>query len=166
MEDKLKKCLLSVCRLLEKYSINYIIVGGTAVALNGYYRHSINIAGELTEKPDIDIWYNPTYENYFNLLKVMDDLGQDTKKFKKELRPNPLKSYFRLNFEEFSLDLLPEIKAKIKYIEASNRKETVELEDTKIHFMNYLDLVEDKKATARKKDLEDLEQLKKIKRDE
>lgn len=32
--------------------------------------------------------------------------------------------------------------------------------------MNYLDLIEDKKATARKKDLEDIEQLKKIKGEE
>lgn len=32
--------------------------------------------------------------------------------------------------------------------------------------MNYIDLVEDKKATGRKKDFEDIEQLKKIKDNE
>ncbi len=51
--------LLTLCKLLEKYNVQYILVGGTAVALNGYYRHSINVSGELTDKPDIDIWYNP-----------------------------------------------------------------------------------------------------------
>lgn len=45
---------------------------GTAVALNGYYRHSINIAGELTDKPDIDIWYNPTYENLLSPDLVLE----------------------------------------------------------------------------------------------
>ena len=163
MEDKLKNSLLTICKLFEKYNISYMLVGGTAVALNGYYRHSVNISGEPADKPDIDIWYNPTYNNYYNLLKVMDELGQDTTDFKNEQSPDPNKSFFRLNFDNFNLDLLPGIKANIKFSEADQRKETVELEETKIHFMNYLDLIEDKKATARKKDLEDIEQLKKFK---
>lgn len=166
MENTLKDSLLTVCKLLEKHNVQYILIGGTAVALNGYYRHSINISGELTDKPDIDIWYNPTYENYFNILKVIEELGQDVTEFKNEQSPNPRKSFFKLNFEEFTFDILPEIKATIKFFEANKRKETVELEETKIHFMNYSDLIEDKKATARKKDLEDIEQLKKIKDEE
>jgi len=143
-----------------------MLIGGTAVALNGYFRHSTNIAGELTEKPDIDIWYNPTYENYFNILKLMEELGQDITEFKNEKSPNPRKSFFKLDFEDFTFDILPEIKATLKFLEANKRKETVELEETQIHFMNFIDLVEDKKATARKKDLEDIEQLKKIRGEE
>lgn len=139
-----------------------MLVGGAAVALNGYYRHSINIAGELTEKPDIDIWYNPTYENYFNILKVIKDLGEDIREFMEEQSPNPHKSFFKLDFEDFAFDVLPEIKADIKFIEANQRRETVEIENTKINFMNYADLIKDKEATARKKDLNDLEQLRKI----
>lgn len=67
MEDDLKNSLLTVCKLLDKFNVQYMLVGGAAVALNGYYRHSINTSGELTDKPDIDIWYNPTYGNYFNI---------------------------------------------------------------------------------------------------
>jgi hypothetical protein len=162
MEEKLKNSLLAVCRLLEKYDVQYMMIGGTAVALNGYYRHSINIAGELTDKPDIDIWYNPTYENYFNFLKAIEELGQDITEFKNEHSPDPRKSFFKLDFDEFTLDALPEIKADIKFAQSNQRKETVELEAIKIHFMNYHDLIEDKKATARKKDIEDIEQLRKI----
>ncbi len=82
---------------------------------------------------------------------------------KNEQSPNPRKSFFKLDFDDFTLDILPEIKATIKFSDANKRKETVELEETQIHFMTYFDLIEDKKATARKKDLEDIEQLKKIK---
>ena len=39
----------------------------------------------------------------------------------------------------------------------------IELDKTPIYYLNYFDLIEDKKATARKKDLEDIEQLKKNK---
>ncbi len=101
MHYNLKTSLLRVCHLFEKNNVNYIIVGGTAVALHGYYRHSTNIAGELSDKPDIDIWYNPTYENYFNLLKVLNELGEDIKKFENEQSPNPRKSFFKLDFAEF-----------------------------------------------------------------
>lgn len=159
MDEKLKNCLLTLCSLLEKYYVQYMIVGGTAVALNGYFRHSISITGELTDKPDIDIWYNPTYNNYYNFLSVIEALGKDISEFKNEKSPNPRKSFFRLEFGAFTIDALPEIKAEIKFVEANLRKETVEIEENKIHFMSYFDLIEDKKSTARKKDLDDIEQL-------
>jgi hypothetical protein len=163
MEQNFKHSLLSVCQLLEKYKVEYMFIGGTAVALNGYYRHSTNAEGELTDKPDIDIWYKSTYENYFNILKIMEELGHDITDFKNEQSPNPHKSFFKLDFDDFSLDILPEIKAPIKFTEAYQRKRTIEVEETQIHFMNYFDLIEDKKATARMKDLKDIEELKKIK---
>lgn len=162
MDDKLRTSLLTICELLEKHSVQYMIIGGTAVALNGYYRHSVDAAGFLTEKPDIDIWYNPTHENYFNFLKVIEGLGQDVTEFRKEQSPDPLKSFFKLEFPDFTFEALPQIKAKIKFGEADLRKETAELEAVRIHYMNYYDLIEDKKATARIKDLEDIEQLRKI----
>ena len=163
METDLKIRLLTVCRLLEKHKVQFMVIGGTAVALYGYFRHSINIAGELTDKPDIDIWYNPTYKNYFSILNVMNELGQDVTEFKNEQTPDPRRSFFKLDFDDFTLDILPEIKAPIKFSDANKRKESVLWEETQIHFMTYSDLIDDKKAMARKKDLEDIEQLKKIK---
>lgn len=74
--ENLKSSLLNVCELLEKFNVQYLIIGGIAVALNGYYRQSLSISGELLEKPDIDIWFNPTYSNYFNILKVIEALGR------------------------------------------------------------------------------------------
>lgn len=161
MEDNLLNSLLNVINLLQQYKVRYILVGGVAVALNGYYRHSIDSNGELAEKPDIDIWYEPTYDNYFNLIKVIQALGQNIEGFKNERSPNPRRSFFKLNFEDFTLDFLPEIRANIKFRDANNRKETVEIDGTAVLFLNISDLITDKKATGRKKDLEDIEQLKK-----
>lgn len=56
--------------------------------------------------------------------------------------------------------------ANIKFSEANKRKQTAELENVRIHFMSYIDLIEDKKATARKKDRDDIEQLQKINKKE
>ncbi len=87
-------------------------------------------------------------------------MGQDVKKYREEQSPNPRKSFFRFDFDEFSLDLLPDIKAKIKFLDANTRKETVEFENIKIHFISYPDLIEDKKASGRDKDLETVLKLK------
>jgi hypothetical protein len=50
------------------HSVEYLVVGGTAVALHGYFRQSHDPSGQLMEKHDLDFWYNPTYDNYFKLL--------------------------------------------------------------------------------------------------
>jgi len=125
MENSLVNSILSVCRSLNKFSVEYIVVGGTAVALHGYYRHSMNVAGEIAEKPDLDFWYNPTYDNYFKLLKALEDLGQDITKFKEEQTPNPKRSFFRYEFEKFTLDFLPELKASLKFRSSFTKREIV-----------------------------------------
>ena len=38
----------------------------------------------------------------------------------------------------------------------------VALEGTQIHYINYLDLIEDKKATARQKGKDDIKQLRRV----
>jgi hypothetical protein len=98
MESSLTDSILTVCRTLNKFSVEYIIVGGTAVALHGYYRHSMKVAGKIAEKPDLDFWYNPTYDNYFKLLNALEELGQDVTRFKDEQTSNPKKSFFRYEF--------------------------------------------------------------------
>jgi len=93
MESSLTDSILSVCTTLNKISVEYLIVGGTAVALHGYYRYSMNLDGDLTAKPDLDFWYNPTYDNYFKLLNALENLGQDVTEFKQEQTLIP-KSHF------------------------------------------------------------------------
>ena len=159
MESSLTDSILRVCKTLSKFSVEYIIVGGTAVALHGYFRPSRNLAGEIAKKPDLDFWYNPTYDNYFKLLNALEDLGLDVIKFKEEQTPNPKRSFFRYEFEEFTLDFLPELKASLKFRSSFSKRENVTLDDIEIPFINYEDLISDKTANARSKDITDLEQL-------
>ena len=84
MESSLADSILKVCSVLNSQSVQYIIVGGVAVALHGYFRLSVNIAGAVAEKPDLDFWYNPTYDNYFRLLNGLEALGQNVDEFREE----------------------------------------------------------------------------------
>ena len=88
----------------NKNAVQYLIVGGTAVAFHGYFRWSQNSSDNPTDKFDFDIWYNPTYDNYFKLLNSLTDLGQDVKEFFEEQSSNPLKSYFKFDLDKFTLD--------------------------------------------------------------
>jgi len=93
MTDNFTDNILIICKALNKHSVQYLIVGGTAVALHGYFRPSLNESGLPAEKPDLDFWYNPAYDNYFRLLNALEELGEDVSEFKAEIAPNPRRSF-------------------------------------------------------------------------
>jgi hypothetical protein len=103
---------------------------------------------------------NPTYENYYNLLNALEDLGEDVKEFKDEKIPYPKKSFFKYEFKDFTLDLLPQLKAPLKFSRCYEKREIVNFNDIDIAFISLENLIEDKKATCRPKDLSDIEHLK------
>jgi hypothetical protein len=160
MEKTLSESILNVCSVLNKNLVQYLLVGGTAVALHGYFRYSRNDAGEVINKPDLDFWYNPTYENYFNLLNAIRELGQDVTEFENEKAPNPKQSFFKYKFDKFDLDLLPELKAQLKFKDCFERREVVTFNDVTIPFLSYEDLILDKETNPRPKDISDIEHLK------
>ena len=60
MENSLPDAVFNVCVILNQFKVDYLIVGGTAVAFHGYHRLSQDPSGEVTDKPDLDFWYNPS----------------------------------------------------------------------------------------------------------
>ena len=94
MSGELVDGILAVCRVFNQHGVEYLTVGGTAVALHGYYRLSTNPAGAVSDKPDLDFWYNPTYSNYFQLLQALGALGQDVRAHQLAQAPNPKQSFF------------------------------------------------------------------------
>lgn len=164
MNSNLKDNIVSICKKLNSHSVEYLIIGGTAVALQGYFRHSTNMAGQVSDKPDLDFWYNPTYDNYFRLLNTLEELGQDISEFKNEKTPNPKKSFFKFDYPYFTLDFLPTVIGNERFRDLYQRREIANVNETEIYFLGYEDLITIKMKTARPKDLIDIEQLKEIKR--
>jgi hypothetical protein len=160
MDNKLISALLTVCSVLNKHGVDYLVVGGIAVALHGYFRRSVASDGVVADKVDLDIWYNPTYGNYFKVLKALEELGQDVTKHKEAQTPNPKKSFFRYVFEDFTLDLLPELKAPLRFGVSISNRENASLDEVDIPFISFDDLLLDKAANGRPKDIIDIAQLK------
>jgi hypothetical protein len=160
VENSLIENVLEVCQTLNAHSVEYLIVGGTAVALHGYYRLSHDPSGKSMEKPDLDFWYNPTYDNYYSLLDALEELGLDVTEFRDEISPNPKKSFFRFEQESFKMDFLPEILGLSRFRTSFNNGILLTIRHVEVRYLNYDDLIQTKKALSRKQDIEDIDQLK------
>jgi len=159
MEDLVGDGILRICAALNKHNIDYLVVGGMAVGLHGYFRKSIEVDGRIAANVDLDIWYNPAYSNYFKLLGALEELGQNVETFKQEQAPDPRTSFFKFELENLTLDFLPEIKAKLKFNRSFRNKEVANQQGISIPYINYDDLIKDKEATGRPKDFEDIRKL-------
>lgn len=149
-----------LCDVFQQNAVGYLIVGGTAVALHGHYRQSTTAKGDRADKPDLDFWYNPSYDNYYRLLKALEQLGQDVTQYRDEVAPDPKKSFFKFESDDYTLDLLPSIKAPIKFSAAFAKREAFESNGVIISFISLEDLIKDKEYLARPKDKDDVKHLK------
>ena len=159
MEDNLVENVLKVCEALKKHNVAYLIVGCTALAFHGHYRMSRMPTGLLADKHDFDFWYNPNYENYFNLLNALEELGINVTKFRNEQAPNPKKSFFTHEFEDFKVDFLPEILGLDKFNISFSAKSVSVINGIEIYILSKEDLIKSKETTARKTDLDDINEL-------
>lgn len=92
-------------------------------------------------------------------MNGLEELVQDVTEFKEEQAPNPKKSFFKYEFNNFTVDFLPELKAALIFRRSFDNREVVSLNNVDIPFINYRDLLTDKQATSRAKDLHDIDQL-------
>lgn len=147
------------CKLFNRYQVDYLVIGGVAVALHGHYRQSMSIYGVPVDKPDLDFWYNPSYENYYRLLGALKEIGRDVEEYLEEQIPNPKESFFKFDLPECTLEILPAIKISLNFQTAFARKEVAELDDVTVPFICLTDLIDDKLAVGRPKDQADVHRL-------
>lgn len=154
--------LIEICAVLQTHSVQYLLIGGTAVGFHGYYRMSSQMDGTISEKQDFDFWYNPTYTNYFNLLFALKELGNDVDEFIKEQTPNPRKSFFKFAFNNFTIDFLPVVDGLSSFSLSHKKRKLSIIENIEISIISKDDLLISKSQTARKKDFDDIEKLRSI----
>ena len=133
---------------LNKYAVEYIVVGGYAVIIRGYSRST----------GYIDIWVNKTEENYIKLQKAIKEFGLPDIAIKKE-------EFFSENFDVFAFGKPPyaiEIMTDVKgldFISTYNNSTIEQINETPVRIIHLQNLLEAKKAAGRSKDLNDIENL-------
>lgn len=136
--------------LLNRHQVKYVMVGGWAVIFHGYTRNT----------GDMDFFIDSTEENAEKLLLVIKDFLGSTIGFKKDdfmVEDNVI----MMGRQPFRIDLLTGISG-VSFQEAYDTSKIYEDEGLAIRCIHINELIRNKKASGRIKDLGDAEMLEKI----
>ena len=143
---ELQKKLVNLCAALNRAGIKYVVVGGCAVILHGYFRTT----------HDIDLLVEPSLENIRRLKNALYAFLGSDEVF--DIRDDDIMRYAVVRFapesEAIAIDLIGKI-GKITFETTTNDIEEVEIEGIRIPLCGLTTLIETKKG-VRAKDKEDL----------
>ena len=137
-------------RALHAAKVRYILVGGYAVILYGYARTT----------GDMDIWVEPTAENYLKLTHAFSEFGLPLFDMTKEkfLTPNQY-DVFTFGRPPVCIEILTAVKG-LDFDSVFDAAAWFDVgSDLRIRVLNIEHLLQAKKAAGRPKDLDDLENL-------
>jgi hypothetical protein len=147
----LEKDFEDFVKLLNKYNVAYMVVGGYALALHGKPRHT----------GDLDIWIDVSEDNAAKLVLVLHEFGMGSIGLEKEdfLKPGFMS---QIGYPPLRIDILNSIDG-VSFSEAILGMQIIHLDDDL--FLNYIgldDFLTNKQASGRKQDLADIREIKKL----
>ena len=140
-------------RLLNKREVAYILIGGYAVNIHGYSRTT----------GDIDIWIKKGETNLKKVIEVIEEFGYDGSVLYDFPHDEILMFSLGSREEAGHIELTNQI-AGISFDDAYNNIEIHHFNDIPVKIIHYNDLIKNKIASGRKKDLDDIENLTAIKK--
>lgn len=146
--------VLQLLKSLNQHQVKYLLVGGMAGVVHGHIRTTL----------DMDLWIGNTHENteaFVCALTENDVVGAEL------LRTMPLIfgwTSIRFGKSGFELDLGHSLKAfaETDFDACYNRGLVADYDGIPFRVIHLRDLITEKKATARKKDIADVEELQRI----
>lgn len=145
---KLHKDLREFIELLNSHKIEYVVIGGHAVAFHGYPRYT----------GDIDFFICPTLENGQRLIEALTEFGFGNIGIKAENFTEPNK-IIQLGRPPNRIDLITSISGP-DFDEVWDSRIKSDLDGLPVHFIGAQCLIKNKQASHRGKDLVDVEKLK------
>jgi hypothetical protein len=138
-------------KLLNRHEVEYMVVGGYALAFHGKPRHT----------GDLDIWINISEKNATRMLQVLKDFGMSSMGFKKNdfLKPDFMT---QIGYPPLRIDILNSIDG-VEFNEAVKHMNRIQIEtDLPINFIGLNDFVKNKVVSGRIQDLADIQEIKKL----
>jgi len=134
--------------LLNKNNVRYLVVDGYALAFHGFPRYT----------KDIDFWVWVNQENARNLVKTLEEFGFSSLDLKEDdfLSPGYV---VQLGQPPGRIDLLTSVTG-LDFEECYETRVNIEIQGSKIDFIDLESFKKNKKAVGRHQDLADLENLK------
>jgi len=145
-------------KLSDELGVKMLMVGGGAVNYHGYKRHSA----------DVDFWIETSEENLEKLILVFNKMGYEIDSFPNEVIEK--KQNISVNFSptDIDLELITRFSVNKTFDEAYKDSILVKIEGVKFlkwNVLNYEDLLTSKIKAGRPKDLLDIQELRRIKKD-
>lgn len=146
----LPKDFRELLELLNANGVRYLLVGGHAVGCYGYSR-STN---------DIDLFVAPDFENADNLVRALTEFGFNADNLTPEVF-TAKDSLVILGVEPLAVDFLNYLTG-VEFESAFASRTLIDDDGLEISVIGLDDLIKNKLATGRHKDLADVEYLKRI----
>jgi hypothetical protein len=133
--------------LLNSRKVHYVVVGGYAFAVHAKPKYT----------GDIDVFVDSSTANAQNLLKVLEEFGFGELGISLE-DLTKADQVIQLGNPPLRIDILTSISG-VSFQEAWKNKITGKYGEQAVNFIGKADLIRNKKASGRKKDMLDLEDL-------
>jgi hypothetical protein len=135
-------------QLLSANDVQYLIVGGYAVAYHGHPRYTKDI--------DVWIWIDP--ENAKRVVKTLADFGFESLGLNEDdfLETETI---IQLGYAPNRIDLIMGVPG-VEFRECYEKRDETEIDGVKLSFIDLENLKKAKKASGRLQDLADIENLK------
>lgn len=148
----LNKDFVEFIELLNKHKVEYMIVGGYALAFHGKPRQT----------GDMDVWIHNSEANAEKIMKVVGDFGLGSLGLRKDdfIKEG---SITQIGYPPLRIDILNTIDG-VKFKEAMTNRQAIEIQGLKVYFIGQNDLIRNKRATGRAQDIADIRELQKKKR--
>jgi predicted nucleotidyltransferase len=143
----LQKDLREFVGLLNSHGVDYLIVGGHAVAYHGYPRYT----------GDVDFFIRPSPENAARVLAVLGDFGFGNTGVSISDLTTP-ERVIQMGLPPNRIDLLTSISG-VSFEDAWAGRVADDLDGLPVLFLGREELLRNKQATGRTKDRDDLEKL-------
>lgn len=147
---RLHKDLREFIELLNSHGVEYVVVGGHAVAFHGYPRYT----------GDIDFLVRPTEENVSRIVAVLEGFGISGAHELKAALTQPEK-IIQIGRPPNRIDLLTSASG-VDFEEVWNQAISAELDGLPVRFPDLSSLLKNKRASGRPKDLADVDELEKV----
>lgn len=134
-------------RLLNVHDVEYLLVGGYAVAIHGYPRATV----------DMDVWVAMQEANGRRIVAALDEFGFALPEVTAELFLGP-ERIVRMGVAPTRIEILTSIDG-VDFDECRRRSVSIELDGMSVPVIGLADLRVNKRAAGRTKDLLDLENL-------
>ena len=137
-------------KCLNGAGVDYILVGGWAVNMYGYIRATV----------DLDIWILADMANAQRVYAALGEFGAPIA----DVKPEDFAEdgiIFQIGVAPCRIDIITRISG-VSYVDAARRTVPKEIDGVAVKVISIEDLITNKKASGRTKDLADVEVLERI----